>query len=152
MIFHRDPGRPVTRHLSEDGSLLTVHIPMTLQKQGGRKLIVLPETASLPVPAPRRDDTLLKALARAHRWRRMIETGRSQSITDLAEQEKVTASYVNRLVALTVLAPDIASAILDGRQPKGLKLAEILRDMPLDWQAQRTRFGFASPAFSSSHA
>ena len=144
MTLHRDPDRPVTRRLSEDGSTIIVHIPMKLHKRGGRKLIVLPETQALPAPKPRRDDTLLKAVGRAHRWRRMIETGRCRSITDLAEQEKVTPSYVNRLLPLTILAPDITVAILDGRQPKGLKLAEVLRYVPLDWQRQRAAFGFAS--------
>jgi|MGYP000041097857 hypothetical protein len=144
MTLRRDPDRPVTRRLSEDGSTIIVHIPMKLQKRGGRKLIVLPETQALPAPKPRRDDTLLKAVGRAYRWRRMIETGRCRSITDLAEQEKVTPSYVNRLLPLTILAPDITVAVLDGRQPKGLKLAEVLRDVPLDWQQQRAAFGFST--------
>lgn len=144
MTMHHDPDLPVTRRLSEDGSTIIVHIPMKLRKRGGRKLIVLPETLAAPAPKPRRDDTLLKAVGRAHRWRRMIETGRCRSITDLAEQEKVTPSYVNRLLTLTMLAPDITEAILDGRQPKGLKLAEVLRDVPLDWREQQAAFGFAT--------
>ena len=73
MTLRRDPDRPVTRSLSEDGSTIIVHIPMKLRKRGGRKLIVLPETQALPTPKPRRDDTLLKAVGRAYRWRRMIE-------------------------------------------------------------------------------
>ena len=95
---------------------------------------------------PRRDDTLLKAVGRAHRWHR----SRCRSITDLAEQEKVTPFYVNRLLPLTILAPDITEAILDGRQPKGLKLAEVLRDVPLDWQRQRAAFGFSTTTGKNS--
>jgi hypothetical protein len=75
---------------------------------------------------PSRDETLIKALVRAHRWRRRIESGQARSITDLAEQEGVTDAYVCRLLPLTCLAPDIVEAILDGRQPKGLRLAEML--------------------------
>jgi hypothetical protein len=67
---------------------------------------------------------------RAHRWRRKIETGEAKSITDLAEQEGVTDAYVCRLLPLTCLAPDIVEAILDGRQPKGLRLAEMLGNWP----------------------
>ncbi len=52
--------------------------------------------------------------------------GLAKSITDLAEQEGVTDAYVCRLLPLTCLAPDIAEAILDGRQPKGTRLAEML--------------------------
>lgn len=142
MTLARDTDRPVTYQVSGDGGTVTVRIPMKFRKRGGRKLIVLPETQVLPPPKPQRDDTLLKALGRAHRWRRMIETGRCRSITDLAEQEKVTPSFVNRLLSLTVLAPSVTEAILDGRQPKGLKLAEVLRDMPLDWEGQRSSLGF----------
>jgi hypothetical protein len=89
---------------------------------------------------PRRDETLV----RAHRWRRRIESGRAKSITDLAEQEGVTDAYVCRLLPLTCLAPDIVEAILDGRQPKGLKLAEMLGNGPLGWEEQRVSLGFGA--------
>jgi hypothetical protein len=81
---------------------------------------------------------------RAHRWRHRIESGRAKSITDLAEQEGVTDAYVCRLLPLTCLAPDIVEAILDGRQPKGLRLAELLGNAPLTWTAQRESAGFSN--------
>ena len=115
---------------------------MRLERRGGRKLIMMPEGAAMPPPKPRRDDTLIKALVRAHRWRRQIESGRAKSITDLAEQEGVTDAYVCRLLPLTCLAPDIVEAILDGRQPKGLRLAEMLGSGPLAWKEQRNVWGF----------
>ncbi len=95
----------------------------------------------MPMPKPRRDETLIKALLRAHRWRRRIESGQAKSITDLAEQENVTVAYVCRLLPLTCLAPDIVEAILDGRQPKGLRLAEMLGNGPLAWEEQRVSLG-----------
>jgi hypothetical protein len=73
---------------------LTIRIPMRLQRRGGRKLIMTPEEQAVPTPKPRRDDTLIKALVRAHRWRRRIESGQAKSITDLAEQESVTDAYI----------------------------------------------------------
>ena len=73
----------------------------------------------------------------AYRSRRRIESSRAKSITDLAEQEGVTEAYVCRLLPLTCLAPDIVEAILDGRQPKGLRLAELLGNGPLAWEEQR---------------
>lgn len=125
---------------------LTIHIPMKFRKRGGRKYVVVPDGLEGHIPAkPRRDDTLLKALTRAHRWRRMIESGHCKSITDLAAQEDVTEPYVSRILALTILAPDITEAILDGRQPRSLKLSELLRNIPLDWNEQRETFGFVSP-------
>jgi hypothetical protein len=85
-----------------------------------------PEGAAAPARQPRRDETLVKALVRAHRWRRRIENGQAKSITDVAQQEGVTDAYVCRLLPLTCLAPDIVEAILDGRQPRWLRLAEVL--------------------------
>jgi hypothetical protein len=82
-----------------------------------------PEGAAVPQRKPARDETLIKALVRAHRWRRRIERGQARSITDLAEQEGVTPAYVCRVLPLACLAPDIVEAILDGRQPKGFRLA-----------------------------
>ena len=93
---------------------LTIRIPIRLRRRGGRKLIMTPEGATAPARKPSRDETLVKALVRAHRWRRRIESGRAKSITDLAEQERVTDAYVCRLLPLTCLAPDIVEAILDG--------------------------------------
>jgi hypothetical protein len=120
---------------------LTIRIPIRLQRRGGRKLILTPEGAAVPAPKPRRDETLIKALVRAHRWRRRIESGHARSITDLAEQEGVTDAYVCRLLPLTCLAPDIVEAILDGRQPKGMRLAEMLGNGPLAWEDQRGAWG-----------
>jgi hypothetical protein len=127
--------------MTERGALeldtLTIRIPIRLQRRGGRKLIMTPEGVTAPARKPRRDETLVKALVRAHRWRRKIESGQAKSITDLAEQEGVTMAYICRLLPLTCLAPDIVEAILDGRQPKGLRLAEMLGNGPLEWEEQR---------------
>ena len=131
----------MTERVGLEVDTLTIRIPMRLQRRGGRKLIMTPEGVAAPAPKPRRDETLVKALVRAHRWRRRIESGQAKSITDLAEQEGVTDAYVCRLLPLTCLAPDIVEAILDGRQPKGLRLAEMLGNGPLGWNAQRRDLG-----------
>ena len=116
---------------------VTIRIPMRLERRGGRKLIIAPD-GSAPAPAKSdRDETMIRALVKAHRWRRRIESGTAKSITDLAAQEGVTDAYVCRLLPLTCLAPDIVEAFLDGRQPKGLKLAALLRGIPVAWEKQR---------------
>ena len=130
---------------------LTIRIPMRLQRRGGRKLIMTPEGVSAPVRKPRRDETLVKTLVRAHRWRRKIESGQARSVTDLAEQEEVTNAYVCRLLPLTCLAPEIVEAILDGRQPKGLRLAEMLGSGPLAWEEQRTSWGLVTATRASDY-
>jgi hypothetical protein len=93
---------------------------------------------------------MVKALVRAHRWRRKIESGQARSVTDLAEQEGVAVAYVCRLLPLTCLAPDIVEAILDGRQPKGLRLAEMLGNGALGWVEQRDGWGFSEPHADAS--
>ena len=130
---------------SHEIETLTIRIPIRLQRRGGRKLIMTPEGAA-PARKPSRDETLVKALVRAHRWRRRIELGQARSITDLAEQEGVTVAYVCRLLPLTCLAPDIAEAIRDGRQQKGLRLAEVLGNGLLGWEEQRSVWGFSCNA------
>jgi hypothetical protein len=132
----------VTERAGLELDTLTIRIPIRLQRRGGRKLIVTPEGVAAPARKPSRDETLVKALVRAHRWRRRIESGQAKSITDLAEQEGVTDAYVCRLLSLTCFAPDIVEAILDGRQPRGLRLSEMLGNGPLGWHEQRAIWGF----------
>jgi hypothetical protein len=133
----------VTEHTGPQLETPTIRVPMRLERRGGRKLIMTPEGAAVPTPKPRRDETLVRAIVRAHRWRRRIESGQARSITDLAEQEGVTDAYVCRLLPLTCLAPDIVEAILDGRQPKGLRLADMLGNGSVGWEEQRGSWGFA---------
>jgi hypothetical protein len=116
---------------------------MRLARRGGRKLILTPDRLAPARQQQLPDDTMVKALLRAHRWRRKIESGEAASITEVAEQEGVTGPYVFRLLRLTCLAPDIVAAILDGRQPKGAALADLVRDVPLDWTGQRAQWSSA---------
>jgi hypothetical protein len=74
----------MTRRAGLEVDILTIRVPIRLQRRGGRKLIMAPEGATMPSPTPRRDETLLKALVTAHGWRRRTESGRAKSITDLA--------------------------------------------------------------------
>jgi hypothetical protein len=134
----------MTERVGLEVDTLTIRIPMRLQRRGSRKLIMTPEGAAAPTPKPRPEETLIKALVRAHRWRRRIERGHARSITDLTEQEGVTDAYVCRLLPLTCLAPDVVEAILDGRQPKGLRLAEMLDNGVVAWEEQRVSWSFAS--------
>jgi hypothetical protein len=123
-----------------DGSSITVRIPMTFKRRGGRKVIIAPDGGDAWAPAkPRPDKTLIRALARAHRWKRLIEDGTYRSAAEMAEAEGVTRSFVNRLLRLTLLAPNIVEAILDGRQPKEMQLEELTRAMSSGWEEQKQR-------------
>ena len=140
----------MTERVRLEVDTLTIRIPIRLQRRGGRKLIMMPEGVTAPARKPRRDDTLIKALVRAHRWRRKIGSGQAKSITDLAEQEGVTDAYVCRFLPLTCLAPAIVEAILDPRQPKRLRLAEVLGNGPLGWEEQRRIHSIPANHTSSS--
>ena len=105
--------------MTSAAQMLTVRVPLAVRKQrGGRKLVLTPGGMA-PRGASAADTTLVKALARAFRWRRMMETGRYGTINELAAAEKINSSYVSRLLRLTLLSPAIVEAILDGRQPEG---------------------------------
>ncbi len=124
--------------VSADRETITVHIPLTFRKRGGRKLVVTPDGAPW-APRPRVDNAMLKALARAFLWRKMLDEGVHATLEDLARAKSVAPSYVSRVLRLTLLAPDIVEAILDGRQPAELQLDHLLDGFPLDWDEQRRK-------------
>jgi hypothetical protein len=126
-----------------EAAVLVISIPITFLQRGGRKQIVVPPgTADWQPRANRCENSLINALAKAHRWRRLIETGKYTSAAELSRAEGINESYLCRVLRLTLLAPDIVSAILDGRQPRTLELQSLLKPLPPDWGAQRKRLGF----------
>ncbi len=116
---------------------INVHVPFRIVKRGGRKEMHLPEdTAQLR----RTDNTLVKALARAFRWKRMLESGDFATIAELAEHEEIAPSYMTRILRLTLLSPDVVEDNLEGRQPATLQLDTLLKPLPIEWMAQRKHF------------
>jgi hypothetical protein len=120
-----------------DGDTITVFIPMIWKRRGGRKVIIAPDGGDAWANTPRPDESLIRGLARAHRWKRLLDAGRYRSAGELAEAEGLTRSFVNRLLRLTLPAPGIQQAILDGRQPKEMQLEELTGTMPSEWEKQR---------------
>jgi hypothetical protein len=129
-------GRSSRPTLSQDGRTIVVHIPITLRRQGGRKNVVTPAGATPWIPPPRVDNTLVKAIVRAHRWRTMLESGDYNTLRDLAKAENINESYLGRILRLTLLAPEIVESILDGKQPANLELEGLLGKLPIEWSAQ----------------
>ena len=119
--------------MSDLAQTLTVVVPLRVKPRGGRKAMVTPGMLALE---RLQDITLIKAVARAFRWRRMLETGRFATINELAAAEKINSSYVSRVLRLTLLAPDIVEAILDGRQRACLTLETLREPAPAQWQEQ----------------
>ena len=127
--------------LSHDRKTLTVQIPMIFTTRGGRKLVVSPDgMPSWAEPKTRIDNTMVKALARAFSWRRLLEDGVYSGIEDLARAEKINTSYVSRILRLTLLAPDIVEMILDGRQSQSLTLKILQKSYPISWKEQSNIF------------
>jgi hypothetical protein len=124
--------------ITEDGRSVTIRIPMAFRKRGGRKLVIAPDNQPWVPRRARIDNTLVKALARAYRWKRMFERGEFGSIAELARAEKVNESYLCRILRLTLLAPEIVEAILDGRQPATLQLDQLVGSVPLLWVGQQS--------------
>jgi len=129
-------GRP---KLSRDGRTMVVSIPISFRRQGGRKRVVTPANGQAwSPPKPQVDNTLIKAVVRAHRWRNMLESNLFSSVRELAKAEKINESYLCRVLRLTLLSPAITEAILNGLQPDGLELAQLLKSIPAEWDQQQT--------------
>lgn len=112
---------------------VTLHVPFRVTKRGGRKEMLLPTGA---LAQRETDNTLVKALARAFRWKRMLEFGDFATLGELAVREGIALSYMTRVLRLTLLSPEIIEAILDGRQGPELTMAELMEPFPAEWAEQ----------------
>lgn len=125
----------VTLKQSEQG--VRVHVPMTFRKRSGRREIIVPDGLdSTQDSAPDYHEALVIAISRAHRWKKMLDEGRYSSVAELAQAVKINRHYLARLLRLTLLAPDIIEAILDGREPDGMSLEKLRKPMSLVWREQ----------------
>ena len=121
--------------------VVSVDVPMTFKKRGGRKVIVLPDgTQGNPAPKATIDNTMIKAVARAFRWQKLLENGTYGCLEEIAKAEKIGASFVSRIIRLASLAPNIVEAILDGRQPAHLTLKDLMLPISVEWSRQRYDF------------
>ena len=123
--------------MSEAASI-TVRVPLAIRRQPGRKTVATPMRdggeAALPT---RTDPALVKALARAFRYQRLLAEGRSASISEMAAAERIERGYLGSLLRLTLLAPHLVEAMLDGRQPADMTLPRLLAPFPAGWAEQR---------------
>jgi hypothetical protein len=123
-----------------DGTTLVVRIPMRFQRRGGRKRIVAPDGNELaPTSKPQPDGTLLKALARAWRWQRMLDEGADTSVSEIGDAENISKSQVSRILRLALLAPDVVDSILAGKTDPALMLEHLEGPLPASWEEQCQR-------------
>ena len=129
--------------ISPDGKIITVTIPMKLGRRGGRKMIIAPDGQELQ-PELLRDDSLARLVAKAYKWLRLLESGKTPSIQAIAEEENTDPSYVAKVLRLTLLAPDIIDLILKNRQPDTMTWRELRKPFPMLWEEQRKKWGIKS--------
>ena len=116
--------------------MLTVRVPLAFRKQrGGRKLVLTPGSTMVRGTSGA-SSTLVKALARAFRWRKLLETDRYATIGEIAAAEKINDSFGSRMLRLALLAPEIVEVILGGRQPDGVTLPGLMEPFPVEWEKQ----------------
>jgi hypothetical protein len=124
-----------------DGDCLVFRVPLKIKRRRDHKGIIAPESgAEGSSPRSRTNEPLALIVARAHRWLGLLESGRYASIRELALDVGVDNSYLARLLRLTLLAPDIIEAIMQGDEPDGLSLAKLV-NLPASWPEQRQRSG-----------
>lgn len=140
-----EPAPPSAHLLSTDGCL-TIRIPLIFARRSGRKRIITPDGKMLE-PASHVDEAaLVKAIARAYRWKSLLEEGRYTSTQDLAAAERVTPSFLARILRLTLLAPDIIESIMQNPKTTGFSMDALMQPFPFDWTAQRAKLiKFSSP-------
>lgn len=124
--------------ISASNGSLTVSLPIKLIRRGKCMAVTLPDgTTVQPRPWDDTPTPIQQALARGHRWLEMLQSGKAQSLTEVAELEGMDRAYVSRMVNLTTLAPDIVAAILDETLPDHVTLFDLASGTPLLWDDQR---------------
>jgi hypothetical protein len=131
---------PSTR-TTASSETITVRVPMQFRRRSGRKALVVPDGAADVSKAQQIDNALIRAVARAFRWRRQIESGACSSIAKIAAAGRVSPSYVGRVLRLSLLAPDIIEATLDGRHGPAMTLTALMRPFPDKWETQQAAMG-----------
>ena len=120
---------------------LTTEIPMTFRRRAGKAVIVLPNgERAIERREALIDNTMVKLIARGHRWHRKLFDGTHASIEDLAKSETISPSFVSRTLRLAYLSPALVEAILDGSYPAHLTMKDLMEPFPMEWELQREHF------------
>lgn len=135
-----------TISVNEALDTLHIRIPVQFRRRSARKMIVGPDGHKIEAMADTQEDstdyTFISSLGKAFSWQRMLDEGKYDSPKELAKKENVEVTHMYRVMRLTLLAPDIIEAVLNGTQPRTLTLQNVVRGFPISWQEQRKVFGF----------
>jgi len=122
---------------------IDIFIPLIIKKRGGTAMVVIAKNADPANDQKCFDEKMIKAIAKAYKWKIMLDEQRVSSLAEIAEKENLTASYVSRIFNLNFLSPKIVESVLSGTQPRTLKLQDIItKEMPDIWHEQEEMWGF----------
>jgi hypothetical protein len=125
--------------IKSDERTVTVRVPISIRKRGGRKVVLAPDGTEYDrsrLRCQQADNAMVKALARAFRWRQLLEDGTYTTIVEIADAEKINEAYVGRVLRLTLLAPAVIEALV-GPRPPDISLSQLMCGFPIEWNAQR---------------
>lgn len=124
-----------------DKGLVQLTVPLVIRRRHGRKTILAPdETAGTSVAGKHGLSALALHLARAHAWMETLESGKADTIVQLAEKLGVDRSYVSRTLGLLNLSPELQRMVFEGREPEALSLTRLRGSFPDDWDEQKKMF------------
>lgn len=122
---------------------IDIFIPLLIKKRGGTAMVVIAKNIDLTSDQKYFDEKMIKAIARAYKWKIMLDKQKVSSLAEIAEKENLTSSYVSRIFNLNFLSPKIVEKVLNGMQPRTLRLQDIItKKMPDIWYEQEEMWGF----------
>ena len=123
--------------------IIDFFVPLEIKKRGGSAIIILPKNLKKEEMVKCFDEKMIKAFAKAYKWKNMLEEDEIGSLAQIAVKENITGAYVSKVFNLNFIAPEIVEKILNGEQPRDLKLQDMLvGKFPLLWQEQKELWGF----------
>lgn len=123
--------------------IIDIFVPIEIKRKRGVAIIIEPKNITREEGLQHFDDKMIKTIARAYKWRIMVDEGQVKSLAEIAEKENITASYVSRVFNLNFLSPKIVGRILDGTHPRELRLTDLINKVNPDlWQEQEESWGF----------
>ena len=123
--------------------IIDLFVPLEIKKRGGSAIIILPKNLKKEEMAKCFDEKMIKAFAKAYKWKNMLKEDEIGSLAQIAVKENITGAYVSKVFNLNFIAPEIVEKILNGEQPRDLKLQDMLvGKFPLLWQEQKELWGF----------
>ena len=124
--------------MSASSDTIRVVIPLSIRKRNGRPKI-LPPDDHCARESRAQDPHVLRAVARAWKWRRQLESGAVSTIQDIALAENVSDRFVGRMIRMAYLAPSVLEALVIARRPPAIAINDLnaVAEWPWDGQMQQ---------------